>query len=354
MRQIMAFGPYLKSELQNFIKHKMQDTASGLEWEADFLQRLQSFAASGKLLRGSLLCFSYGMFTGITGEPDKEVIKAAMALELAHSGLLIHDDVMDKDDLRRGQPSLHRQYSLLAADRKLGQKADFGANMAVCGGDMSFFLAFALLAEINAEPDITRHINRLFTECLTTVCAGQMQDIFLEASSSMPLKKDIFNLMRAKTAAYTLVLPLTMGAAMAGQKSEVIETLRGIGEAAGIIFQIRDDELGALGMASETGKPVGSDVKEGKKTLLYYYLMKLCDAREREFLNSAVGNPSATAQDIKKVKYLLGQYKIPELLNNDVKSMQTEALSLVAELKVPSVARDELESLLVFCAERQA
>lgn len=354
MRQITAFSPYLKSRLQAFIKDKAQNPASELEWETDFLRRLQGFAASGKLLRGSLLCFSYAMFKGIGEKPDPEVVKAALALELAHSGLVVHDDVMDKDGLRRGQPSLHKQYGLLAGARKLKRQADFGSNMAVCGGDMSLFLAFELLGEVIAEPAIFRHVNRLFAECLTTVCAGQMQDIFLEASVYMPAKEDIFSLMGAKTAAYTLELPLATGAAMAGQKPETIVTLRGIGRAAGIIFQIRDDELGTMGISSQTGKQIGSDVKDGKKTLLYYYLMKLGGQKDQEFLKSTFGNPSATARDIQKVKDLTRQYKIPELLNQDVKALQAEASALIAKLEVPAKAKDELESLLVFCARRQA
>ena len=128
-----------------------------------------------------------------------------MALELIHSALLIHDDVMDNDDFRRGKPSLHAQYQAVGHKQGLSDRMRFGANMAICGADMCLFMAFGLL---DGAPQTA---NKLFADILSEVCDGQMQDIYLQTQTAVPSKRSIYSLMKAKTASYSLSLPLAAG-----------------------------------------------------------------------------------------------------------------------------------------------
>jgi geranylgeranyl diphosphate synthase type I len=351
MKQISSYNRILRTELEAVILAKAE-TDPSVPWKTDFLRRLLPFAATGKLLRGSLVCFSYAAFSG--RQPAGAVIEAAAALEIAHSGLLIHDDIMDGDTLRRGRPSMHRQYQDLAIEEKLADAGHFGDSMAMCGGDAALFMAFELLGSIDVEPGTRTKIMRLFMDQFILTCAGQMQDLYFESRSDLPGKEAIYKLMETKTAAYTLSLPLAMGAILAGAPSAAIRRLQAIGVSAGTIFQIRDDELGVMGDSGETGKPVGSDIKEGKKTLLYHYLQERSGAREREKLRTIFGNPDAGTEDIGYVKRLVKTHGIQKLLNNEINRLERQALHDIEGLELPEKAKKELAELVNFCGERRA
>ncbi len=346
MKQILSYNTDIRRELTAFIKAKRAAANPAVPWRADFLDRLLPFATTGKLLRGSLVCFSY---EALGGKPASDaVIKAAVAVELAHSALLIHDDIMDEDAVRRGQPSMHQQYQAAAAKANLADASHFGTSMAMCGGDIALFLAFELLAGCPAE------VVQLFTGQLATTCAGQMQDLYLESRAAMPSKDTIFELMETKTAAYTLSLPLAMGAALAGQPAKTLEQLQAIGISAGVIFQIRDDELGVMGDAGATGKPVGSDITEGKKTLLYYYLLQQCSAEDRKKIQGIFGNVDAGTEDIIFVQKLVTGHGITKLLNNEISGLEKQAFGTIAKLDASEKVKNELAELVRFCGNRLA
>jgi geranylgeranyl diphosphate synthase type I len=351
MKQVLHYGEHLRPRLLKLIATQAEQSDSPIPWEADFLERLSHFAVAGKLLRGGLLCFAYEMYSG--HKADVQVQKAALALELTHSALLIHDDIMDNDPVRRGQPSLHWQYRQLGLERKLNDHDRFGANMAICGGDAASFMAFGLLADMRIAPKAARVTHRLFVEHLAQVCFGQMQDIYFDAQPAMPAKSAIYELMKAKTASYSLALPLAMGAALAGHPTTVIRKLEAIGETAGIIYQIRDDELGIFGNEDITGKPTGSDIREGKKTLLYYYLMEACEPAERTKLRRIFGNPALSAADIASVQQLMRDKQVARQLDREVEELGQRAAAAVATLRVSTASRTELYSVIDFCTRRQ-
>ncbi len=351
MRRILSYGPMLKSELRSYIRAKRAEADTSIPWGRDFPERLEPFATSGKLLRGSVLCFAYEAFRGKA--PDKAAVRAAMALEVTHSALLIHDDIMDGDGTRRGRPSMHEQYRRVAAKQKLSQEQRFGVNMALSGADAALFMAMELLSEAQASTTAGSGFYSMFVEQLLKTCTGQMQDVYFDARPAMPSKQEIHRLMRAKTAGYTLALPLAMGASLAGEPASVIRRLRAIGVAGGTIFQIRDDELGILGDTAKTGKPVGSDVKEGKKTLVYYYLTRRCTPEEREKAGAIFGNSLATADDIAYVSSLVRRHRIPKLLSGDIDRLRRKAFADIDKLAADGSLKDELKELVAFCAQRQ-
>jgi geranylgeranyl diphosphate synthase type I len=347
MKAILAYGPSLNTKIRKAIAIEQARPNHAGSWRADFLKRLMPYSTGGKLIRGSLVCFSYQAFAG--REPEHSVMDAAIAIELIHSALLIHDDIMDNDNFRRGKPSMHRQYEQVGRRQGLADPVRFGINMAICGADMCLFLAIKLLAEASVEVD------KLFGDTLAEVCDGQMQDIYSQSQSTTPSKQAIYNLMRAKTATYTLSLPLAVGAALAGQPPPAtINKLQRLGDAAGMIFQIRDDELGIMGNTAKTGKPVGADIREGKKTLIYYYLMKACDVRERRQLRAIFSNPDIKQADVAAVQKLIRQHQIPEFLNAEIKRLESRAASVLNVLDLPNWHKAEIRSLIAFCAKRQA
>lgn len=346
MKKILSYSKPLRGQVTKTIKNERDKAKRPNSWRTDFLQSLLPYATSGKLLRGDLVCFSFRVFSG--REPDRAVMDTAVALELMHSALLIHDDVMDNDEYRRGKPSMHTRYMGIGADHKLVEPERFGSNMAICGADLCLFMAFGLLAD---KPSA---VGQLFSAALIEVCDGQMQDIYYQSARVKPSKKAIYDLMRTKTASYTLSLPLMLGASLAGQSSATMYGLRRIGDAAGLIYQIRDDELGTLGDTSQTGKPVGADIREGKKTLLYYYLMKRCDGQTRRELAEIFGNQNIGNAEITRVQKLVRQHGIPALLSSDIQVQERRALDSLAKLDISRSDKAELRSMIAFCAKRRA
>ncbi|HVV67111.1 MAG TPA: polyprenyl synthetase family protein [Candidatus Saccharimonadales bacterium] len=352
MKEVLRYAPGIKRELHAAIDARQTGSRADSPWEDDFLQRLGVFAAKGKLLRGSLTCFAYEKFSGTP--PSKPVLQTAAALELVHSALLIHDDIMDNDDLRRGQPSLHNQYQAAAKDKKLSEPARFGINMALAGGDMAFFLAFDLLATLDLEARKLATIKKMFVDQLVVVCAGQMQDVYFDANLKLPPKREIYKLMEEKTASYTIALPLLLGATLAGANKATLRQLSHLGVAAGTVFQIRDDELGLMGTTDKIGKPVGSDIAEGKKTLLYYYLFRRCNSAERKQLLSLFGSAHITDSDIAYLQQLVRKRGVLQLLQADVDRLTRQAYHAIALLPLSAKTKEELHELVVFCAQRQA
>lgn len=215
----------------------------------DVIDRLIPFVTSGKTTRGSLAVYIYSLFQKNT-PPD--IYKAASALELYHSGFLIHDDVMDRDTLRRGNPSMWEQYRVSSGD------IHTGISQAINSGDLCFFMAQELLTDIRLYEVVSQE--------LQPVIVAQMQDMMSGKNASMS-KEEVMSLYRYKTARYTFSLSMSVGAILAGATQGNIDLLDRLGESMGLLFQIRDDELSIEGDSTVTGKPTGSDQRNEKQTL---------------------------------------------------------------------------------------
>lgn len=348
MKDIFAHRQKISEELNAFISKKGESISPGIMWGPDFTTRLKTFAASGKLLRGCMVCYVYTLFTGKT--PPTSVIKAAAALELTHAALLMHDDVMDQDDLRRGKPSFHSQYKQKILKHHLSDPSRFSESAAICAGDASIFLALELFNDVRVSRK--NSVYNLFAHELTLVCMGQIQDMYLQALPTNPSKSTIYATMQAKTASYSGALPLEIGSLLAGQPSKIQKDLRRLGIITGLIFQIRDDELSLTGNPTTTGKPVGSDIKDNKKTLARYYLFKYSEKKDTERLRLIFGNPKAKIADIKYVQKLYQNNRPATAINKEIENLQKKAFKQIDIIDVTSSGKDTFRSLVRFCSQR--
>lgn len=248
---ILSHKKDIDAHLVTFLKNKRVSLSRIHRLGGDVIDRLIPFTTSGKTTRGSLAVYIYSLFAK---HPSPRIYDAAAALELFHSGFLIHDDIMDKDKLRRGRASIWEQY------RRASHNTHRGISQAINAGDLCFFLAQELLADVHLLPFISSE--------LSFVAIAQMQDV--ENNRNKPAsKKEILTLYRYKTARYTFSLSMAVGATVANAKGAHIATLMRLGESMGLLYQIRDDELSVYGDASVTGKPVGSDERNKKQTLAF-------------------------------------------------------------------------------------
>lgn len=275
-------------------------------WAEDTLTRIAKFAVAGKSVRGSLVPYSYTLFQKEISAP---VWDAAIAMELFQAGLLIHDDIMDEDLIRRGMPSLHSQYEQLAASQKGNDIAHFGVSQAINIADLCYFLGYRLLSSAGDA------IVRLVSTELSMVALAQMQDVASGHLTKPYDKEDVLNLYRTKTARYTFSLPMRTGAMLAGADGTTQSALERLGECLGMLYQIRDDEMNAVGNTAVTGKSVGSDAANNKQTL-------------------------ATVLS-------------PEELQKLRRQLRIQAVSIIRALPVAPIKQQELTRLLAFCEERK-
>jgi geranylgeranyl diphosphate synthase type I len=278
---------------------RMAQSYSFMEpWGRDLIARIEAFGRKGKMTRGGLVLLGHGMFGGRRGN---EALRCAAAMELFQSAFLIHDDIMDRDALRRGEPSYFRQYQLRFADEGLRDSLHQGEAFGTCGGDAALFLGYDLLSMEDPPPSLQSYCSRE----LAGVAVAQAHDLYFGARGGLPSYDDILRLYTHKTGRYSFSLPLVAGALLAGKTLSQCKSLETLGEHMGVAFQIRDDELGIFGSQEELGKPIGSDIREGKKTLFFRALMDSLDPGEQERIGAYFGSERSGRPELEEVKTLL-------------------------------------------------
>jgi geranylgeranyl pyrophosphate synthase len=247
------------------------------------VKALHVSAADGKRIRGALILLGYRLGAGNRADKKNDLLQIAVAYELFQTAILAHDDIIDKSPTRRGKPSL--QYRL-GGDH-------YGLSQAICLGDMGFFLTYKVVSE-SAFPDsvktkVTAYLSKSF---LDTV-AGEMLDV---------AKGDVLTIYRLKTAYYTFVAPLTVGALIGGAEEKVLKAIERFGENIGIAFQIQDDIRDIFATEAQMKKEIGGDIKEGKNTLLFVKAIENANAKQKKLLQACYGNAAIGPQEIAAVR----------------------------------------------------
>ena len=349
LNQLQQYKAAITEQLEKVIKDKQAGFAIVNEWGSDTLDRLLEFSKNGKMIRGALLLCGTEMFgRKITAEH----LKAATALELIQSAILIHDDIIDQDALRRGKPAMHTQFQTLGVERKLDNPAQFGTSLALCVGDVGFFLAFELLNSLTASRETKTRITQLVLQEIQMVGLAEMQDVFFSATSKQIDESEILQLYRYKTGRYTFSLPLACGALFAGQLAPVITKVVELGENLGILFQLKDDELSLFGKTSTTGKPVGTDVLRNNKTLYRYYLYKCATVVEIKRLTTIFGNHTSLQSDIRYVVELLRRYQVQKLVQAKIRITELQVHALMKQLPTNLKLKALLISLMNYNSKR--
>ncbi|MFW5703313.1 MAG: polyprenyl synthetase family protein [Patescibacteria group bacterium] len=353
----MNFSTFIKRNHTHFVQQIQQQLASCTGFghvEAPFARStitdLQNFSTKGKLIRGLLIPYLVQVLQKTDSDTISDAVwYAATAIELAHSALLIHDDIIDNDEHRRGNPSMHTQLA------KLPERHDkkYGESLAICTGDIAIFLAFELLQQSSSDPILLQKLTTLFSRELRIVGIGEMMDVQMSASSIIPSIADIEEMYRLKTARYTFSLPFTMGTVLA----EITDTERLLplfeqaGEHLGILFQIQDDEIGLTGTQEQTGKPIGSDIREGKKTIAWSALYTKATPSERSMLDQIAGKASADISEIQNVIQLYEQYDIQSVIKERT-DYHTSKIHAIQDQIHPIIGRPVLSELITMLENR--
>lgn len=324
----------------------------------------RQFLSGGKRFR-ALFCYwgwqsvGNGAAAGRRSESDLSstvlapVISAAAALEIFHAAALIHDDIIDNSDTRRGAASAHKLFEgMHVRSGWAGSQVEFGRAAGILLGDLLLGWSDELLDEgLAAAPDASAaarariEFNRMRTE----VTVGQYLDIFEERAWLAQPETELFDralrVIVFKSAKYSVQAPLLIGAALAGADPHHLDALRAFGLPLGIAFQLRDDLLGVFGDASVTGKPSGDDLREGKRTVLVALAREnLTDAARAE-LDTLLGDPLLTMDQIGMLQGAISDSGAVEQIEALIVSNVAEALAALAGSPISSEVTARLMEL---------
>ncbi len=278
-------------------------------------------AAGGKRIRPALCAVAYAGVGGEGGIAAPEVVAAGAALELLHTFALVHDDVMDGSETRRGVDAVHRAFVRRHEESEWhGESRRFGEGMAILVGDIAYVLADVLLRD--APPAV----HALWDELRLELCIGQSLDLIGAAEATFELEL-AQRIVSYKSAKYTVERPLHLGAMLAGAGPSVVAALSRVGLPLGQAFQLRDDELGVFGDEVITGKPVGDDLREGKPTPM------LAMAHERAArvpgaprVLAMVGTRDLGEREIKEIQDVLIDTGALAAIEDEIERLVTEAV----------------------------
>jgi geranylgeranyl diphosphate synthase type I len=252
----------------------------------------------GKRIRPILVILGHDLFS----EPDEKVYRAAISIELTQTNLLIHDDIMDQSETRRGKPSLHVSVRNTIA-RNAPDSKRLSENIAIVAGDLANSYSHEALLTCGLSPVETMRANLELTRIIEMTGYGQLIDIDSAINQNFS-QRDLLRLHILKTAKYTIEGPLMMGALLSGTQENILP-LSFYGILLGTAFQLHDDILGLFGNESETGKSIKSDVNEGKKTLLMLKAMENSDEETREFIQASLRKGNISDADFQKLRNIV-------------------------------------------------
>ena len=289
----------------------------------------------GKRLRGALVllgCEAAG------GDAD-DVLDASLGLELLHAYLLIHDDFMDQDDVRRGGPTLHRA---LGGDHH-------AASIALLCGSLCETWAYQLVLGSGRGAG-EREAAKRVAQTLEQVILGQMADLRAPRAAEMSAGA-ILDVQQRKTGSYTFELPLSVGATLAGGSSQVFDALAAYARPLGLAFQIADDLLGTFGAPEVTGKPSGNDLREGKRTLLVARALEMGPREDAAALSAGLGSPDA---DISKLREIIRRSGAEQAVRDEAERLCAASVRVLESGAIPKNVAERLREIAVYTVRRAA
>jgi geranylgeranyl diphosphate synthase type I len=343
--------------LEAFVSDRV---AAMVSTDAD-LDLLASAASSAVLSPGKRLrpVFAYWGWAGAAGGPGPatDVLPAFAALELLHAFALVHDDVMDESPIRRGRPAAHRALAQTHARARLrGDAGRFGESGAILVGDLCLVWADELMAQAALTPDALRAARGVYDSMRADAIAGQFLDVLSESALTWTVERALL-VVRLKTASYTVMWPMLFGAALGAAGSRpgiaaLTRAYRAYGQAVGEAFQLQDDLLDLYGRPEVLGKPTGTDVVNGKPTVLLQLARSLADRSQAEELDRLLGTGSGV--DLDRVGRLVSETGAPERARYLIDQRVSTAVAALAQAPLDSRTRRALKHLATAVARRSS
>lgn len=286
----------MKNNLQKICKEKIENKINEIldkeidkykdnEFIASSLEELKRLSQGGKRVRGYLIKLGQMLF----GKDDDSYVDLAAAIEIFQTAILIHDDIIDEADKRRGMDTINHKY-----------KGHIGISKAICIGDLGFFISYRIINNSDISKELKDEIVKVYSKTLHNTVNGEIVDVELPLKSvdyHKNMSEDvIYDIYVNKTAWYTIIGPILIGAASANASEADKDKLIEMGTNLGIAFQIKDDLLGIYSNYDKLGKTL-NDIKEGKQTIIYKYALDNANEKQINLIKKYYGNPNVTLDD---------------------------------------------------------
>jgi len=301
-------------------------------------ETLEANTTGGKRFRPRMV---FAAYQALGGEDFEAAAYVGAAFELLHTALIVHDDVIDHDYVRRGVANISGAYRdlALAKGNTAAVAEHSGISAAVIAGDLALFNSYRLIDKSGVDDVVRARLLEVMDEALFASAAGELIDIDFSIDPAMPRVDDILTMERLKTAVYSFECPLQAGAILAGAAEDVVQTLGDFGREIGIAYQLVDDLLGVFGEEAETGKTTLGDLREGKRTVMISYAT---GTREWESIASLIGKPDLTDTEAASVRTVLVDCGAKGFAEGLARYYGNRALARLAEPHIPEALRVEL------------
>lgn len=342
-KQLDDLREKINEKLEDYFKFKLDECDD--DTIRDIIIKLREFTMNGgKRVRPILMIMGYGLFSQI----DDKIINASISIEMAQSFLLIHDDIMDQSDMRRGKPSFHR-----AVENSLnhGSVERIAENIAISAGDLIDTFSHEALLRSGFPVNDLLEADFEFSKIIEDTGKGQILDIY-SALEDVYSEERLLRLHFLKTARYTIQGPLLMGALLSGNK-QYLDEIREFGRNAGIAFQLYDDLLGLFGEEEKTGKSIKSDVNEGKKTLLMIRAFQNSGNDTRKFIDRCLNDGDITDSDFKKLREVVIESGSLDYTKKKIDEYNSNARASLKKIGGSREIIDMLDFLLEYLIKRE-
>ena len=337
----------VQKALDGFLSGQGPRLASVTDELVPLTEALTDLVSGGKRLRPAF-CFWGARGAGL--EDDDALVTAAASLELFQACAIIHDDVMDQSDTRRGKPAVHRRFAEMHRDEDWhGDPEVFGAGAAILLGDLCLTWSDEMLTT-SAAPRLADG-KAVYDAMRSELMGGQYLDLLEQARGGGSVERAL-RVARYKSAKYTIEKPLHLGAALAGAGQEVFDAYSGYGLPLGEAFQLRDDVLGVFGDPSQTGKPAGDDLREGKRTVLIAMAMEAAAPAQASVVRRHLGDPHLGEPGVSALRTVLTDTGAVDRVEGLIATLMDDAMSALTAAPLTEPAREVLGELAVAATSR--
>lgn len=352
----LLLSPLTRVDVADEVAHRLdrffderaaRAAAHGSQYRA-LWQAARLASEGGKRLRPALVVNTYLEFGG---SDIRTAVEVAAAFELLHTAFLLHDDVIDRDTVRRGRLNLMGACAEDASERGASENGAilWGQASAILAGDLLIQSAQSLLARLGIAENRRIALLDLFDRCVFVTAAGELADVAFATRVETPELSDVLAMSEQKTAGYSFEGPLVAGAILAGAGDEPLGILREFGRLVGTAFQLRDDVLGVFGTEAETGKSIISDLQAGKITPLISY------AQNTEYgieLRRIFARPRLGDADAEIVRAILDQCGARSFVEGMIDDYVHSALECVESSGLPTRLQDNLMDIARHASDR--
>ena len=343
------FVGVIDKKLETYWELELKNKFGFNQKQKDLVERMLTHSAEHNLRPAKRIRAAFVYYGYLLGKPvDENIWNAAMSVELVHTALLMHDDMMDQDIVRRGQPTTQKYFE--SGDEH------YGESMAVDLGDGVLELGHELLLNSKFDSSLVVKASQKLMRGIANTAWGQAYDISVEKIIDQCEEDDVITIHKAKTAIYTYENPLFIGAILAGLEGEVLQILSDYSMDGGVAFQLQDDILGVYGDPEKTGKSANSDLLQGKVTLLILKTLKNGSPGQIADLKKVWGKRKAEESDIEKAKLAIvdsGSLECSRNISRDYARRAVETAEKLRKLNLNKEAIDFIQGISEYMVNRE-